>query len=49
LGPDNISQAIKALKPHKPYALDASSLLEKNAGIKDHKKIKRFIQYAKAL
>ena len=41
LNPDNVAAAISAVRP---YAVDASSGLEKEAGVKDHEKMARFIQ-----
>ncbi len=44
LNPDNVKQAIKTVKP---YAVDVSSGVEKSPGMKDHKKIKSFIEAVK--
>ncbi len=41
LNPDNVADAISAVKP---YAVDSSSGLEKEPGVKDHEKMARFIQ-----
>ena len=41
LNPDNVADAISAAKP---YAVDASSGLEKQPGVKDHEKMARFIE-----
>jgi phosphoribosylanthranilate isomerase len=41
LNPDNVAAAISAAKP---YAVDASSGLERKPGVKDHEKMARFIQ-----
>ena len=44
LNPGNVEQAIKSVRP---YAVDVSSGVEKSPGIKDHKKIKHFIEAVK--
>ena len=44
LNPDNVGEAIKTVRP---YAVDVSSGVEKSPGIKDHKKIQRFIEAVK--
>jgi phosphoribosylanthranilate isomerase len=41
LDPENVAEAIGVVKP---YAVDASSSLEIEPGIKDHQKIARFVQ-----
>jgi len=41
LNPDNVAAAISTAKP---YAVDASSGLEQQPGVKDHDKMARFIQ-----
>ncbi|MCH1487653.1 MAG: N-(5'-phosphoribosyl)anthranilate isomerase, partial [Pseudomonadales bacterium] len=41
LNAENVAQAIKA---HRPYAVDVSSGVEISAGIKDAKKIEKFVQ-----
>lgn len=46
LSADNVSIAIEAVNP---YAVDACSLLEKEKGRKDHKKLKSFIETAKRI
>ena len=43
LNPENVAAAIKMVKP---YAVDASSGLEHSPGVKDHKKMARFIKEA---
>jgi len=43
LNPDNVAEAVKEVKP---YAVDVASGVEAEPGIKDHEKIKRFIQNA---
>ncbi len=40
LGPDNVAGAIRTAAP---YAVDVSSAVEREPGIKDHEKIKRFV------
>jgi len=46
LNPDNVYDAIQRVKP---YAVDVSSGVESEPGIKDHKKLMKFIRRAKGL
>jgi indole-3-glycerol phosphate synthase len=45
LGPDNVREAIDAVHP---WAVDAASRLESAPGIKDHEKVRAFVQEAHA-
>jgi len=45
LGPDNVRAAIRAVQP---WAVDAASQLESAPGIKDHEKVRTFVQEARA-
>ena len=45
LGPDNVRAAIQAVQP---WAVDAASLLESAPGVKDHDKVRAFVQEAHA-
>lgn len=45
LGPDNVRAAIDAVHP---WAVDAASRLEAEPGIKDHDKVRAFVQEARA-
>jgi indole-3-glycerol phosphate synthase len=45
LGPENVRGAIAAVRP---WAVDASSSLESEPGIKDHAKVRAFIEAARA-
>jgi indole-3-glycerol phosphate synthase len=45
LGPDNVRAAIDAVQP---WAVDAASRLEAAPGIKDHAKVRAFVQEARA-
>jgi indole-3-glycerol phosphate synthase len=45
LGPDNVRAAIEAVQP---WAVDAASQLESSPGIKDHAKVRAFVQEAHA-
>ena len=44
LGPDNVRAAIQAVRP---WAVDAASQLESAPGIKDHEKVRAFVQEAR--
>jgi indole-3-glycerol phosphate synthase len=44
LGPDNVRTAIQAVRP---WAVDAASRLESAPGIKDHAKVRAFVQEAR--
>jgi indole-3-glycerol phosphate synthase len=44
LGPDNVRAAIEAVRP---WAVDAASQLESAPGIKDHEKVRSFVQEAR--
>jgi indole-3-glycerol phosphate synthase len=44
LGPDNVRAAIRAVRP---WAVDAASRLESAPGIKDHDKVRAFVQEAR--
>jgi indole-3-glycerol phosphate synthase/phosphoribosylanthranilate isomerase len=45
LGPDNVAGAIAAVRP---WGVDASSALEEAPGIKDHDKVRRYVEAARA-
>jgi phosphoribosylanthranilate isomerase len=45
LGPDNVRAAIRAVQP---WAVDAASRLESAPGIKDHDKVRAFVEEAHA-
>ena len=45
LGPDNVRAAIAAVRP---WAVDAASSLESAPGIKDHDKVRRYVEAARA-
>ncbi|MDX6400143.1 MAG: indole-3-glycerol phosphate synthase / phosphoribosylanthranilate isomerase [Gaiellaceae bacterium] len=44
LGPDNVREAVRAVRP---WAVDAASRLERAPGIKDHDKVRRFVEAAR--
>ena len=43
LGPENVADAIRAVKP---WAVDASSSLESAPGIKDHARVRAYVEAA---
>jgi indole-3-glycerol phosphate synthase/phosphoribosylanthranilate isomerase len=45
LGPDNVRDAIAAVRP---WAVDASSSLEREPGIKDHDRVRAYVEAARA-
>lgn len=45
LGPDNVRAAVAAVRP---WAVDASSALERQPGIKDHAKVRAYVAEARA-
>jgi indole-3-glycerol phosphate synthase len=44
LGPDNVRQAIETVRP---WAVDAASQLEREPGIKDHEKVRAYVEAAR--
>ena len=44
LGPENVREAIEAVQP---WAVDASSSLESSPGIKDHDRVRQFVEAAR--
>jgi hypothetical protein len=44
LGPENVRQAIDAVRP---WAVDAASRLESEPGIKDHDRVRAFVEAAR--
>jgi phosphoribosylanthranilate isomerase len=44
LGPDNVREAVRAVRP---WAVDAASQLEIKPGIKDHAKVRAFVEAAR--
>ncbi len=45
LGPENVQEAVATVRP---WAVDASSSLESTPGIKDHGKIRVYVEAARA-
>ena len=45
LGPENVREAIAAVRP---WAVDAASSLESAPGIKDHDKVRRYVEAARS-
>jgi indole-3-glycerol phosphate synthase len=45
LGPDNVREAIAAVRP---WAVDGSSSLEREPGVKDHDKVRAFVEQARS-
>ena len=45
LGPENVAEAIEAVRP---WAVDAASRLETAPGIKDHARVRAFVEAARA-
>jgi phosphoribosylanthranilate isomerase len=46
LKPENVKEAVLAVEP---YAVDVASGVEANPGVKDHKKVRAFIENAKQI
>ncbi len=44
LGPDNVRAAIDAVRP---WAVDAASRLEREPGVKDHGRVRAFVEAAR--
>jgi len=44
LGPENVRAAIEAVQP---WAVDASSSLEVSPGVKDHERIRAYVEAAR--
>jgi phosphoribosylanthranilate isomerase len=45
LGPENVAEAIRAVEP---WAVDAASSLERAPGLKDHARVRAFVEAARA-
>jgi indole-3-glycerol phosphate synthase/phosphoribosylanthranilate isomerase len=45
LGPDNVAEAIRRVRP---WAVDAASRLEREPGVKDHELVRAYVQAARA-
>jgi phosphoribosylanthranilate isomerase len=45
LGPENVREAIAAVQP---WAVDASSSLEREPGIKDHERVRAWVAAARS-
>jgi indole-3-glycerol phosphate synthase len=45
LGPENVAEAIAAVRP---WAVDASSSLERSPGVKDHARVRAYVEAARA-
>ena len=44
LGPDNVGEAVRRVRP---WAVDAASRLERSPGVKDHAKVRAFVEAAR--
>ena len=44
LGPENVREAIDAVRP---WAVDASSSLETSPGVKDHERVRAYVEAAR--
>jgi phosphoribosylanthranilate isomerase len=44
LGPENVRAAIHAVRP---WAVDAASSLEREPGLKDHERVRAYVQAAR--